>query len=784
MARIDTLGNFLTDVATSIRTKKGTTNKITPKDFDTEIESIQSGGGTPNLQEKSITIEENTTTEIVADSDYEGLSKVSVLTNIESFELNDTSYLFYNNARINNYDDFEQLMKNINHLYYMFNNASNFDKPVDLIGKLSDNLTATDEYSGLFQKASKIPSIKISSNSTKPTTLNSMFSGCTALKSIDLTGLNTSNVTDISYIFDSCKSLENVPTGFTSLNTNKVSTTNARHIFNGCESIKEIDLSSMSFPLVTSLYYWFSKCKKAKVIKLPTFGSKKITTLEGLFSGCDNLQQIDFNNLDTSKVVNANRLFGTSTVNTNTDIEGTLEVDLSNFDFSSLKNQTSSILENNKSVRKINLSFLSNITYTGNTFGSMFKNASSLVEIDLTPLTINSSGITSYTLLFENCVRLKKIISSNKLQSGTSLTNIKHMFYNCQSLEAVDLSGLNTTNVKDDSWNSYYNELFYNCQSLKSLDISTFIINPAINTLSKMFYGCVSLSSLKLPDFSKITRTSLNFSYTFYQVGKNNKSCTITNLDTLPWANTSDVSYMFAESSITTGPFENITEVLMSDKNMNHMFFGCDKLTTFNGLAIGPNASYTRNGDYSYLFANCSKLETVDVSNMYNRYEGRLFNGMFQNCTSLKNVKLHNVNKEFFGGQSNYIGAPDYLFDNCKSLEVLDLRYFIGSTGDRQIQTGYGKATFRNCRKLRKLDLRGGLFGYIAKGSSDVSTWPSLEDGVFENVGADNNTPTIVYTDNSTKQQNLIDLGNLYNLGWSTENVLVIEDPEQEVDMS
>ena len=51
MARIDNLTNFLTDVATSIRTKKGTTNKIAPKDFDTEIESIQSGGGTPNLQE-------------------------------------------------------------------------------------------------------------------------------------------------------------------------------------------------------------------------------------------------------------------------------------------------------------------------------------------------------------------------------------------------------------------------------------------------------------------------------------------------------------------------------------------------------------------------------------------------------------------------------------------------------------------------------------------------------------------------------------------------------------
>ena len=40
MARIDTLTNFLTDVADSIRTKTNKTDNIHPKDFDTEIESI------------------------------------------------------------------------------------------------------------------------------------------------------------------------------------------------------------------------------------------------------------------------------------------------------------------------------------------------------------------------------------------------------------------------------------------------------------------------------------------------------------------------------------------------------------------------------------------------------------------------------------------------------------------------------------------------------------------------------------------------------------------------
>ena len=61
MARIDNLGNFLTDVATSIRTKKGTTNTITPANFDTEIASIETGGITPT---GTINITENGTHDV------------------------------------------------------------------------------------------------------------------------------------------------------------------------------------------------------------------------------------------------------------------------------------------------------------------------------------------------------------------------------------------------------------------------------------------------------------------------------------------------------------------------------------------------------------------------------------------------------------------------------------------------------------------------------------------------------------------------------------------------
>lgn len=45
MARTDSLGNYLTDVATAIKEKKGDSTPILASDFDTEIANLPSGGG-------------------------------------------------------------------------------------------------------------------------------------------------------------------------------------------------------------------------------------------------------------------------------------------------------------------------------------------------------------------------------------------------------------------------------------------------------------------------------------------------------------------------------------------------------------------------------------------------------------------------------------------------------------------------------------------------------------------------------------------------------------------
>jgi hypothetical protein len=60
MARINNLENFLTDVATSIKNKKGTTDKIPAEKFDTEIAGIDTLNGediivTPTTKSQEIT---------------------------------------------------------------------------------------------------------------------------------------------------------------------------------------------------------------------------------------------------------------------------------------------------------------------------------------------------------------------------------------------------------------------------------------------------------------------------------------------------------------------------------------------------------------------------------------------------------------------------------------------------------------------------------------------------------------------------------------------------------
>ncbi len=72
----------------------------------------------------------------------------------------------------------------------------------------------------------------------KLTDMSYMFNGCESLKSIDISNFNTNNVTNMSYMFNECESLKSID--ISNFNTNNV--TDMSFMFNGCESLNSIDL--------------------------------------------------------------------------------------------------------------------------------------------------------------------------------------------------------------------------------------------------------------------------------------------------------------------------------------------------------------------------------------------------------------------------------------------------------------------------------------------------------------------------------------------------------------
>lgn len=80
MARTDTLGNFLTDVADAIREKKGTTDTIQASNFDTEIASIEGGG--------------KYTPRYISFYSYDGTELNEEFNNLDTSRVTDFSYMF------------------------------------------------------------------------------------------------------------------------------------------------------------------------------------------------------------------------------------------------------------------------------------------------------------------------------------------------------------------------------------------------------------------------------------------------------------------------------------------------------------------------------------------------------------------------------------------------------------------------------------------------------------------------------------------------------------------
>lgn len=217
---------------------------------------------------------------------------------------------------------------------------------------------------GFYTIYGKITDIDLTNlDTSNVTNMSGMFEGCSNLTSLDLSKLDTSNVTDMSVMFHGCS-------GLTSLNLkglNTASVTNMASIFNECRSIKELDLSA--------------------------FDTSKATDISGMFEECSALGSLDLSNLDTSNVTDMSNMFDGCSALTN--------LNLSKLDTSNVKNMH-----------------------------AMFGKCSSLTDLNLSNL--DTSKVTDMSFMFAECIALENVDLSGF--NTSNVENMEGMFINCENL--------------------------------------------------------------------------------------------------------------------------------------------------------------------------------------------------------------------------------------------------------------------------------------------------------------------------------------------------------------
>lgn len=135
---------------------------------------------------------------------------------------------------------------------------------------------------------------------------SNMFQNCFLLTSLNVTGWNTTNGTDMMNMFYYCMALESI-TGISDWNTSNV--TNMYQMFSHCESLTSIGLENWDTRNVTDMGFMFSGCKSLTSIGLANWNTSKVTNMGSMFSNCNSLTSLDLSGWDTSNVTNMHQMF-------------------------------------------------------------------------------------------------------------------------------------------------------------------------------------------------------------------------------------------------------------------------------------------------------------------------------------------------------------------------------------------------------------------------------------------------------------------------------------------
>ena len=453
-------------------------------------------------------------------------SKMTNVEHLDMQDLQDASYLFYNDRNLTNI--FNINCNNIINTVSMFNNCgnltivSNFNtSKVTNMGDMfiyCNNLIATPNF-----------------NTSKVTNMSYMFYECEKLTTVP--NFDTSNVTGMRSMFWTCNGLINTP----NFNISKV--TDMYSMFAYCHNL--ITVSNFNTSNVITMFRTFDGCNN--LVNVPNFNTPNVTNMKNIFLDCDSLSNQSIDNIAYSLPLYENIINGNPSVNQ--------YIGLSNAQINSMSTNAKQAAENKGWMVlpqiRIDYTYTNGVNGTNKIYnidtmnGQQIRNS---IKNVFSNLSVYEPGF--YNLIVTDIVMTSTNCNISNLNGalGEGGPNVKN----------ISLSDLDTSKTIDMS------EMFYYFVGL--INISNFDTSNVIN-MSNMFSGCQNLTNIPNLNTSKVTDMRDMFSGCY-------------NLINIPNFNTSNVinmSSMFTRCENLT----NISSYLDMSKvtNLYGTFMYCNNLS-------------------------------------------------------------------------------------------------------------------------------------------------------------------------------------------------------------
>ncbi|EPI4593676.1 BspA family leucine-rich repeat surface protein, partial [Listeria monocytogenes] len=229
------------------------------------------------------------------------------------------------------------------------------------------NLSGVTSFASAFY-SSGIEKVIIRDNDypTAPSllTTQAMFGYANKLTELDVSGLDTSAVTNMQNMFQYCRALEELDVSH--FDTSSVTT--MRGMFQYCELLDKLDVSNWDTSSVTTMMSVFAECNSLEILDVSNFDTSSVTKMYAMFSGLYEVGKLDASNFDTSLVTTMNRMFQ--------NCKSLKELDIGNFN-TSLVTDMDRMFINCAALKSL---YLDNFT-TAKTMTDMFTGTTSLTYL-------------------------------------------------------------------------------------------------------------------------------------------------------------------------------------------------------------------------------------------------------------------------------------------------------------------------------------------------------------------------------------------------------------------